>query len=174
LQALSSDDSLCPWCFTLGAKAGREHPGFPRFRLCSAGAAKCETVPGPTGVEALSGTAGIPHGFGSACRTCNHAQPDRAVRLQLAASRQKEQWVTACPLVTGVSGYFRHYIISRLLWGLRSHRGDNLCLSLRIMCMQAFRPTHGRPETTVSCAFVMCHDSCCFTAAWTSLTVCRL
>ena len=80
-----------PWCLTRGSKAGREQPGVPRFKFCRAAAAKYETVPGPTGLEALSGTAGIPHGFGSACRTWNHAQPDRADPPSVALSRQNEQ-----------------------------------------------------------------------------------
>ena len=80
---------LGPWCLTLGAKAGWEQPGFPRFKFCRAMAAKYETVPGPTGLEALSGTAGMPHGFGSACRTWNHAQPDRAAHPQLKRAGRK-------------------------------------------------------------------------------------
>ena len=79
------------WCLTRGSKAGWEQPGVPRFKFCRAAAAKYETVPGPTGLEALSGTAGTPHGFGSACRTWNHAQPDRADSPSVALSRQKEQ-----------------------------------------------------------------------------------
>jgi hypothetical protein len=75
-----------------GGKAGWEQPGYPRFSFCRAAAAKFETVPGPTGLEALSGTAGTPHGFGSACRTWNHAQPDRAAQPP-ARSGQAERAV---------------------------------------------------------------------------------
>ena len=89
-------------CLTLGAKAVWEQPGFPRFKFCRAMAAKYETVPGPTGLEALSGTAGMPHGFGSACRTWNHAQPDRAAHP--SSSEQAERAVPTAGFFLALAG----------------------------------------------------------------------